>query len=197
MKMRYSKAAGMVLASCVFALGCGDDSDATLPNGAEQDKLVPAEASLLEVFMHQNLTKIYLEDMLVLADPLADDYDLYVAHTDGPTFELGSHVQAINLGNEQGYHEIEELPLEGYAADAEDLSELVIGTSYRSGGSGSTGFIMSENIYALRLDHGEGLYSYAKIEVLQAMAGEVHVLAYHQPDGSTNVLTEAGPGPTL
>ena len=191
MKMRFTCLAGMLLTSAVIALGCGDDNDDMPPNGEEQVVLVPGEATLLEVFMHQNITKIYLKQMLVVADPLAQDYDLYVAHTDGPTFELGSHVQAINLGNEHGFHEIDELPPEGYAADGEDISELIIGTSYRSGGVGSTGYIMSENIYALRLDHGEGVYSYAKLEILQARAGVVHVLAYHQADGSTNVLTEA------
>lgn len=59
----------------------------------------------------------------------------------------------------------------------------------RTGGSGSTGYIMSENVYVLKLDHGDGDVTYGKIEVLQAQAGVVLVLAYWQADGTGNLLT--------
>ncbi len=142
---------------------------------------------LLKVYMHApSATKIYFSTMSVIGDVNAGDYDLYVSHTDGPTPELGSHVQAINLGNTQSFDEVTEVPEEGYAADG---TEPVIGTSYRSGGEGSTGFIMSENIYALKIESESKGTTYAKIEVLQAKGGVVHIMAYWQPDGSRNVST--------
>lgn len=170
---------------CVYLCGEGEECDGDGTCVPRQ----PGQANLLELSMHDGLTRIYLTDMTV-TDEDVDDYDLYVSHLDGPTFELGYHVEALNLGNELGFHEIEELPEDGYEPDGDGVDGLIIGTDYRTGGEGSTGFDMSEDVYALKLDFGDDDVTYAKIQVLQAMAGEVHVLAYWQEDGSRYVGTE-------
>ncbi len=142
---------------------------------------------LLKAFMHAPAaTKVYFSTMSVIGTIEASDYDLYVSHLDGPTLEIGDHVQAVNLGNTQSFDEVTELPEDGYAADGD---EMVIGISYRTGGAGETGYTMSENIYGLKIDDGEGNATYAKIEVLMAQNGEVRIMAYWQPDGSRNVST--------
>ncbi len=148
---------------------------------------------LLKIHMHSPAaTKIYFSTMSVIGDIDATDYEVYVSHLSGPSFELGSHVQAVNLGNTIDFYSIDEVPETGYASDGEGVENMVIGTGYRSGGEGSTGFIMSENVYALKIGDGNGGFTYAKIEVMQAKAGEVHVLAYRQPNGSRNVATSGG-----
>ena len=145
---------------------------------------------LLKIYMHSpSATKIYFSTMSVIGDIEATDYDIYVSHLDGPSFELGANVQAIDLGNTDAFDDVDEVPETGYATDGADVAGMIIGTSYRSGGTGSTGFTMSENIYALKIGDGNGNFTYAKIEVKQAKAGEVHVLAYWQPDGSRDVST--------
>jgi len=214
MKFRhYLMLASILTAFCVFA-GCddngngegtpdaanlidgGDDVDARVEFDAGDDidageeEPEPGEATLLKVFMHSDETKIYFMDMEVISDAGAEDYDIYVSHVDGPTFEMGAHVEGINLGNETGFHDIEEVPETGYEADGENLEDLIIGISYRDGGSGTTGYIMTDNVYALKLDYGEEGVKYAKIQVLQAMGGEVHVLAFLQTDGTRDVWTQ-------
>ena len=44
----------------------------------------------------------------------------------------------------------------------------------------------SRNVYVLKLADG----TYGKVEVLSAAGGVVHVLCYHQPDGTTDIATE-------
>ncbi len=145
---------------------------------------------LLKIYMHAPAaTKIYFATMSVIGEMAASDYDIYVSHLSGPTLELNDHVQAVDLGNAKGFDEIDEAPETGYASDGEGVENMVIGIGYRSGGTGSSGYIMTGNIYVLKIDNGTRGVTYAKIEVKQAMNGEVHVLAYWQPDGSRNIAT--------
>ena len=60
----------------------------------------------------------------------------------------------------------------------------LIGDTWRSGGAGETGYTMSENIYVLKLDDG----TYAKLTVTMAKAGKVAFDAFHQSDGSRNLV---------
>ena len=145
---------------------------------------------LLKIYMHSpSATKIYFSTMSVIGNVEATDYDVYVSHMSGPTLELGDHVQAVNLGNSDDFYTIDEVPETGYASDGDGVENMIIGTGYQSGGDGTAGFIMSENVYALKIEDENGGFTYAKIEVTQAKAGAVHVLAYWQPDGSRNVST--------
>jgi hypothetical protein len=115
-----------------------------------------------------------------------DDYDFIVAKnpTVGPVIVLGPGVTAQSLGNADDYHDVNEAPADSYQAD--EGNDLVIGTSWRDGGSGSTGFYMTDNVYILKLDGN----TYGKIEVLSAKQGKIDVMCYHQPDGSANIATE-------
>ena len=117
-------------------------------------------------------------------DDLAD-YDFIVAKnpTMGPMIMLGPDVSALDLGNGTDYHAVDEAPVDGYQFD--DGGTLVIGTSWRDGGTGQTGFDMTENVYVLKLADG----SFGKIEVLVAIGGKIDVLCYHQADDSRNIAT--------
>lgn len=195
-----------------LTLSCSDDSSTTdsgvdaeigAEAGAEagvdaktSDTMPTADKSTaagtatdLKLGLHNNEVKIVLATMKVVGKE-ATVWDLYMAHNDPvdqlPHLELGPGVTAQNLGNSTTFHAVETAPTSGYTADDPSAKTYVIGSSWRNGGSGTTGFIMTKNIYALKLADG----TYAKIEVLSAKSGEVHVLAYQQATpGDTNLKT--------
>ena len=146
-------------------------------------------ATDVELGLHDNKVKIVLATMAVVGTE-ATEWDLWMNHNDPvdhlPHLELGAGVTAQNLGNSDTFHEVDTAPTTGYEADDPDAEIYVIGSSWRNGGSGGSGFIMTKNIYALKLADG----TYAKIEVLSAKSGEVHILAYRQSTpGDTNLAT--------
>ncbi|MDX9721380.1 MAG: hypothetical protein RBU37_11590 [Myxococcota bacterium] len=100
------------------------------------------------------------------------DYDLaLLSPAPPPSFALGPNTLGINLGNEQDFLSVTEAPEDGYG---DDSGEPVIGESYKTGGSGTTGFIMSENVYLLQLSDG-----YAKVTVTQAKSGTFELDYYY------------------
>ena len=151
-----------------------DDPEACLARGVATD---------IQLGLHNNQVKILLATMEVVGME-ATEWDLYVDHDapadGGPNMKLGPGVTAQSLGNSQDYHDTDEAPAGGYQADDPGSEVYVIGDTWRAGGTGTTGFIMSENVYAVELADG----TYAKIEVLSAQSGEIHVLCYRQADGS-------------
>ncbi len=175
-------------AECVYLCDEGEECDGEGSCVA----LLVGQATLLEASMHGSppLTEVYLQTMEVKVAG-SGDYDIHIESQGGggPVFWLGDHVMAMNLGNELHFHEVDLAPENGYEPDGDSIEEAVIGRGYIGGGSGGTGYIMTENVYVLELDYGEGQPTYAKIQVVQAQAGEIHVLAYWQPDGSRNLLT--------
>ncbi|MBT3221413.1 MAG: hypothetical protein HN348_20200 [Proteobacteria bacterium] len=138
--------------------------------------------------LHSNEVKILLFDMSVLGEE-ADDWDLYISHDDpvdaGPHMVLGDGVTALSLGSADDYHDVTEAPETGYEADDPTNDDYVIGSTWRDGGAGSSGFSMSENVYVVKLADE----TYAKIEVLSAKSGEIHALCYLQPDGTQDITT--------
>ena len=102
--------------------------------------------------------------------------------------KLGPGVTAQSLGSAQDYPDVDEAPASGYQADDLVNEVYVIGDTWRNGGSGTTGFLMSENVYAVKLADG----TYAKIEVLSAQSGEVHILCDHPAD-RTRVIGTSSP----
>lgn len=96
----------------------------------------------------------------------------------GPWITLGEGVEAINLGSDQTFVEVVEAPDTGYQDDPD-----LIGDSWRTGGAGETGYVMSENVYVLKLQDG----TYAKLAVTSAKAGAITLDAFHQADGSTDL----------
>ena len=158
-----------------------EDASVCRPEGSQHTDGVAVDVTLL---LHEDQVKLKLFSMQVLGAG-ATDFDLYMAHDGpGPNFKLGPGVTAINLGADADYHEVSQAPADGYEADD---SSYVIGTSFIAGGEGSTGYDMTENVYVLTLSDG----TYAKVEVLSAVAGVVHVLCYHQPDGSRDLSTDS------
>lgn len=169
--------------------GGGDNGTAdksTADKGAADTSIVDAPPSGVAVDvqlgLHGNEVKIKLDTMTVLGKE-ATDFDLYMNHDDGPNMYMGPGVTGQNLGAAQAFHDVTAAPDTGYEADAPP--NLIIGTSWRNGGAGTTGWIMTKNIYALKLADS----TYAKIEVLSAKSGEVHVLCYRQADGSKDLTT--------
>ncbi|MBN2798053.1 MAG: hypothetical protein JXX28_02810 [Deltaproteobacteria bacterium] len=97
-----------------------------------------------------------------------------------PPISLGEGVEVVNLGP-VGFHEVDLGPAEGWVRSG------TFDTDWQAGGQGSTGFVMSGNVYALRTPEGR----YGKVEILSAQAGEVRWLAYLQEDAdSCNLRTQ-------
>jgi hypothetical protein len=172
----------LVGAECQCDQGYGqdpDDAEACLARGTATD---------VQLGLHGNQVKIVLATMEVVGLE-ATEWDLHVDHDapadGGPNMKLGPGVTAQSLGSSQDYHAVDEAPAGGYQADDSGNEVYVIGDTWRAGGSGTTGFIMSENVYAVKLADG----THAKIEVLSAQSGEVHVLCYRQADGSRFIGT--------
>jgi len=127
---------------------------------------------------------IDLTEMQVL-DDISGGFDVLVSKSSaGPEILLGDGVTAQNLGNGSAFDDIDEVPTEAYVADADGAP--VIGASWRDGGAGSTGFDMTSNVYAIKRPDE----TYAKMMVLSSVAGEIEVVFFYQPDGSTNVATQ-------
>lgn len=175
----------------VADLGAADrpTADRAAPEGSVVDQPVATgKATDLKLGLHDNLVKVVLSSMSVVGKE-ATAFDLYCTHGDPvdklPHLELGPGVSAQNLGNTTTFHAVTTAPTTGYASDDPTKGVFVIGSSWRSGGSGTTGFVMTKNIYALKLADG----TYAKIEVLSAKGGEVHILAYRQPKAGNTDLT--------
>ena len=150
--------------------------------------LVRGTATDVQLGLHSNQVKILLASMEVVGME-ATEWDLYVDHDapsdGGPNMKLGPGVTAQSLGSSQDYHAVDVAPVDGYLTDDTGNEIYVIGDTWRAGGSGTTGFIMSENVYAVKLADG----TYAKIEVLSAQSGVVHVLCYRQAGGSRFIGT--------
>ncbi len=112
------------------------------------------------------------------------DYDLYIIKYDGgPAYFLNANATGINLGNEKSFSEITEAPSEGYLSDDAANESYVIGSSYRTGGSGTTGFTMSNNVYIIKTAEDK----YAKVIFTQAKAGVLKMNVCYQADGSTDI----------
>jgi hypothetical protein len=208
--MKITLLVTLLTLAAALTLGCSDDTatpDVDAQIGAEAgaeagvdaqtsdtapiaDKSTAAgTATDLKLGLHDNSVKVVLATMKVVGKD-ATVWDLYMAHTDPvdklPHVTLGSGVTAQNLGNSTTFHAVDTAPTSGYTADDPTAKTYVIGSSWRNGGAGTTGFIMTKNIYALTLADG----TYAKIEVLSAKSGEIHILAYQQSTPSdTNLKT--------
>jgi len=199
----------MIFLPALLLVGCSDDGSSATDSTVSDGPVSTAEASLdasadtsaadqstatgkatdLKLGLHDNLVKVVLSTMTVVGKE-ATEWDFYITHGDPvdqlPHIELGAGVTAQNLGNTKTFHEVDTAPTDGYTADDPSAQTYVIGSSWRDGGSGTTGFTMTKNIYALKLADG----TYAKIEVLSAKGGEVHILAYRQPTpGDTDLAT--------
>jgi hypothetical protein len=158
-----------------------DDPEVCLARGTATD---------VQLGLHSNSVKIRLAAMEVVGME-ATEWDLYMDHDapadGGPNLKLGPGVAAQSLGSSPDYHHADAAPASGYQSDDPDNEVYVIGDTWRAGGSGTTGFVMSGNVYAVKLADG----TYAKIEVLSAQSGEIHVLCYRRADGSRFIGTTA------
>jgi hypothetical protein len=164
-----------------------DDGTTCIEDGSVHEDGVAID---VEFHLHVNDVKIDLYTLEVLGEQ-EEEYDLFMGHDDpvdgGPNMHLGPGVTAQSLGNSQDYHAVSEAPADGYQSDDPGNGVYVIGSSWRNGGNGTVGFNMTENVYAVRLPNG----TYAKIEILSAQGGTIHMLCYLQPDGSRDLSTTA------
>ena len=190
---------------CGLAVGCSDDSSSSDSAVPEKDNGVDVQvtedsapkvdqaqatgkATDLQLGLHDNKVKVVLSTMTVVGQQ-ETTWDFWVSHGDpvdgGPQIVLGTGVTAQSLGDTKAFHDVTAAPADGYTADDEASKKYVVGATWRNGGEGTTGFSMSKFVYILKLADG----THAKIEVLSAKSGEVHILAYHQPDKSTDLTT--------
>lgn len=201
-RFREAAVLGLALVVGVGLVGCGDDDggttqdaavhDAALGDGSVPDGQVDpdgsvstGEASDITVDLHSaNMFAYKLVDLTAHADYTGTDWDFSVtkAMPNPPTFLLGPGVTAVNLGSTTAYHDVNEAPETGYD---DDDPNAIIGISWQDGGSGTTGFQVTGNVYVLKLADG----TYGKVEVISAQSGMVVVRAYRQADGTRNLAT--------
>jgi hypothetical protein len=156
----------------------GDDAE--VEDDGDIDE--PGEATVLTVNIHDASQWSLFMDTMTVSEGAGSGYHLLVTRNSGPFITLGTEVNGVNMGNEQGYHDITEAPEEGYVGDD---PEPLIGWGWKAGGSGSSGFDMTENVYVLALPDN----TYAKVEVISANQGIVDILCYRQEDGSLDITT--------
>jgi hypothetical protein len=159
------------------------DADVEPDATEEQDASVePGQATMLTVHLHDaNQWSLFLDTMTLTAGT-ETGHHLLVTKDDGPYITLGDGVTGVDMGNTQDYHDIVEAPETGYVGDDPDP---LIGWGWKAGGSGPTGFDMTENVYVIKLADD----TYAKVEVMSAQAGDVEILCYRQGDGTRNIAT--------
>lgn len=175
---------GGLLDAAVDALQQEAGGDGQIADQGQADAAGPGKATDVQLDMHGNEVKIQLDTMKVVGKE-ATTWDLYMAHDDGPNMYLGNGVTGQNLGNAKTYHQVDTAPDSGYETDDTTTPKLVIGTTWRNGGSGTTGYIMTKNIYVVKLADG----TYAKLEVLSAKSGKIHILCYRQGNGTRDLET--------
>lgn len=149
----------------------GSDSDAG--NDANLDSPTAGPCAEVTFDLHSSpQVYVVLEDMQAHSTPPeAYSFVMQKLHP-APIVYLGPGVQAINLGPDPDFDGTDTAPDSGYASDD---PEPIIGREYKSGGSGSTGFDMSGNVFVLL--HPDG--AYAKVSWTSAVAGVVTVDAYY------------------
>ena len=158
-----------------------DDVTACQREGSQHTDGTAVDVTLL---LHSDQVKLVLHSLQVQGVDVTD-FDLYMAHDGpGPNLKLGPGVTGVNMGSGTDYLDVAEAPADGYVAD--EGTNYLIGTGFIAGGEGSSGYDMTENVYVLKLADG----TYAKVEVLSAAGGVVHVLCYRQPDGSRDLATD-------
>jgi len=147
------------------AAGSGQD--------AGEDASAARPCSVVTLDLHAS-TQVYvtLADMQTHVDPPGEYSFVMQKMSPAPIVYLGPGVQAINLGPDPGFDNVHTAPESGYATDE---PEPVIGRAYKSGGSGTTGFEMTGNVFVLLHPNG----SYAKLAWTSAVAGVVTIHAHH------------------
>ena len=182
----------LILAATIAlgALACGDDDDDDsgddddTDDDDDDDSTGSGECVELVYNLHDadaGQVFVYLATMTT-TDEAVTDYDYVTAAQmpEPPLFLLGLDVAAADGGSDDAFDAFDEAPADGYVADGDDPA---IGTDWQVGGNGQDGYEMAGTVYALKLADG----TYAKISVTSAQVGEIHVDAYHQPDGSRNL----------
>jgi hypothetical protein len=156
---------------------------------SEKPALDPMACKLLELNLKKGKGgKVYLRvsDLTVSYEAVENFDFLFQRKHPGPFIKLGPGVSGLNLGNEKNFAEVVSAPTAGYITDEGDNPDegtMVIGRDWYSGGQGSSGFEMSNNVYLLKLADG----SFAKIMVNFAKKGEVIIDAFRPVDGSADI----------
>jgi hypothetical protein len=150
----------------------------------EAGQAVTLETALESSSTHES--RVNLRTNTVTDD--GTDYDLRVFENPslgGMAVALGTGVQGQSLGSATAFHSITEAPDTGYQADDAGAGVFVIGGGFAVSGNCEQGYVMSDNVYALKL----GDDSYAKILVLSARQGVMKIQAFRQSDRSRDLTT--------
>ncbi|MBU1221171.1 hypothetical protein KKF34_05215 [Myxococcota bacterium] len=151
-------------------------------NTNNTNNIQPTEAVEIVVDIHSaSLQKINIIEYT--SDPNLEDCHFGIMRTgSGPTIVLCADTLVYNAGNSADFYEINEVPEEAIFS-IDDGANYAIGTSWRDGGVGSTGFNMTENVYIFELPDGR----YGKMEVLSSIGGVVTFLVFSDPDGEDDL----------
>ncbi len=185
-----------VLALLSLALTACDNTQSNTPESEEKGDLEnkadnsdsgspqePGTCTELTLDLHDGTGQalVKLANMTITTEDI-ESYDFAMVNQmpEPPAIYLGPLAQAVDLGSGMSFMDVVEAPLNGYANDSD---ESVIGTGWRTGGSGQQGHEMSGNVYVLKL--GDNIYG--KIRVTSAKQGVVTIDAFHQDDGSADL----------
>lgn len=168
--------------------GDSADDDGGDSNGDDESEYAFRE-NLGVIFEAAMGDRISFDTMGTLSERIVWDFELF--SEGGPAIRLGMNVTGLDNGNAADFHDVDAAP-EGESYMGDNLPDYVIGNGFRNGGSGSEGFVMTQNVYILKRADG----SYAKLEVLSAKNGIFGFHIYHQPDGTTDLSTHEDPGAT-
>ncbi|MBN2772171.1 MAG: hypothetical protein JXR90_15875 [Spirochaetes bacterium] len=187
----------LVVSLIFLAASCDDSSEVNNTNNVNNtntnttnntntnnntNNILPAEAKEIVVDIHSaSLQKINIIEYT--SDPNLMDCHFGIMKTgSGPNIVLCADTSVYNAGNTDDFYEINEIPEEAVFS-VDDGANYAIGSSWRDGGVGSTGFHMTENIYIFELPDGR----YGKMEVLSAIDGIVTFLVFSDPDGEDDL----------
>jgi hypothetical protein len=171
-------------------VGGDSDSDSNGDAGDDDEPEYVFRENLGVIFEAAMGDRVSFDTMGTLSERIVWDFELF-SEGGGPAIRLGLNVTGLDNGNAADFHDVDAAP-EGESYTGDNLSDYVIGNGFRNGGSGSEGFVMTQNVYILRRADG----SYAKLEVLSARNGIFGFQVYHQPDGTTDLSTHEDPEAT-
>jgi len=152
-----------------------EDGEAVDGDESDNNGLIAGRCNELHLDLHEGSGQAFVDlSTMTVVNEDTDVYDFVMVNEmpNPPSIYLGPNVVAQNLGDADSFLEVVESLEDGFLEDDENGS--VIGTAWESGGSGASGYEMSNDVYLLKLSSGR----YGKIMVTSAKQGKITLDAY-------------------
>ncbi len=147
----------------------------------KEGEVITPICRVIEIDLHVN-SSFKVDAINYTATANNDRCDFVFAKSgSGPMIALCDGISARDNGNGQTFVGLIEAPNLEHTIDSPP--NYVIGDSWKTGGTSTTGFIMSKNIYTLKRENN----SYAKIEVISAIAGKIKIKLFSDPNFGNNL----------